>query len=74
MYASRAYISKSLVFYPLLLIGPRILSIINSYSKYFINNTGIFLDSKRFILAALILFLKDLDVLAYLCLHNFKIQ
>ena len=28
-------------------------------------NTGIFLNRRRFILAALILFLKDLDVLAY---------
>ena len=43
----------------------RLLSVIYGYSKYLINNTGIFLNRKWFVLAALILFLKDLDELAY---------
>ena len=43
----------------------RLLSLIYGYFKYLINNTEIFLNSKRLFLAALILFLKDLDELAY---------
>ena len=62
------------VFYPLLWINLRILSIINGYSKYFINNTGVFLNSKRLILAALIFVSKWLGCTCLLYLHNFKIQ
>ena len=43
----------------------KLLSVINGYSKYLINNTEIFLNSKRLILAALILLLKDSDELAF---------
>ena len=43
----------------------KLLSVINGYPKYLINNTEIFLNSKRLILAALILLLKDSDELAY---------